>query len=225
MRKPFKVKLEQAYDRHVLFAIELLDAVTMTRVSDGVEVVADGLQGKPIVNPSGQFVWLKEGLGGLQKISIKTDALPYEPREVDRAELRLPPNRHPLTTIELQPRLNYAFPAGITGLRGTLLERRITPMEPVANAEVSLRWLDDVGNWHDAPTAARTSPKGDFVSILRLAPKEKPDVDSDGAVTVRLQVRRNGSTRRSNDFKLLQGRVTDPSALNTLTFAWDELQP
>ena len=31
--------------------------------------------------------------------------------------------------------------------------------------------------------------------------------------------------RRSADFQLVQGRVTDPSTLNAQTFAWDELQP
>ena len=226
MSRPSGVQLEQAYERHVLFAVELLDAVTLTRVSEGVKVEAEGLHGKPIVNPSGVFVWLREDLTSLRKISIDPKTLPYEPRELDRGELRLPPNPHPLTTIELQPRLDYEFAPGVTGLRGTLIERRVTPPEPVGNAEVRLRWLDDGGAWHDAPTASTTAAKsGDFVSILRLAPKEKPDLDPQGAVTVRLQVRRNGSTRSSTDLKLPQGRVTDPSTLNPLTFAWDELQP
>jgi hypothetical protein len=90
---------------------------------------------------------------------------------------------------------------------------------------VSLRWLDDDDvTWRDAPTISHTNSRGDFVSILRFAPTEKPNLDN-GSVTVRLRVRRNGNERSSADFKLLQGRVTDPSTLDPLTFAWDELQP
>ena len=62
MSRPFDVQLplERAYSRHVLFAVELLDAVTLERVSEGVEVIAEGLHGKPIVNAGGLFVWLEE---------------------------------------------------------------------------------------------------------------------------------------------------------------------
>jgi hypothetical protein len=213
--------LEQAYQRNVLFALEVLDGVTMTRVSEGLKVVAEGLVGKPIVNKSGYFVWLKENIAGLQKITINPGTLPYEPYELSRVDVQLP-----LTTIELQPRADYDFAAGLTGLRGTLIERRITPPESVTNAEIKLIWLDDNGVWQNAPNATHTNPKtGDFASILRLAPKQIPELDANGAVTVRLQVSRIGATRSSNDLKLSQGRITDPTTLNPLTFAWDELQP
>jgi len=221
MSTPFTVQFEKAYERHVHFAVELLDAVTLTRVSEGVKVVVEGLQGKPIVNPSGCFVWLREKNATIQKITVNVGSLPYESAERDASQITLP-----LTTIELQPRVNYDFAPGITGLRGTLMEQRVSNPDPVGGAEIKLRWLDDTGSWHDAPTASLTDTKsGDFVSILRLAPKEKPDIDANGAVTVRLQVRRNGFTRSSTDLKLLQGRITDPTALNSLTFAWDELLP
>jgi hypothetical protein len=221
MSTPFTVKLENAYERQVLFAVELLDAVTLTRVSEGVKVIAEGLQGKPIINPSGCFVWLMENNATIQKISVVPGVRPYDERQLDGSQVKFP-----LTTIELQPTVDYPFAPGLTGLRGTLIERNITPREPVAGAEVRLRWLDDNGNWNDAPTASKTKENsGDFVSILRLAPKEKPDIDANGAVTVRLQVSRNGSTRSSNNLSLLQGRITDPTVLNPLTFAWDELQP
>jgi len=221
MSTPFTVQLEKSYERQVLFAVELLDAVTMTRVSQGVKVVAEGLQGKPIVNASGCFVWLIENNATIQKISVETGVLPYEDQELDGSQVT-----RPLTRLQLQPTVEYPFAAGITGLRGTLIERNTPPREPVAGAEVHLRWLDDNGNWNDALTASKTKDKsGDFVSILRLDPKQKPDIDASGAVTVRLQVTRNGSTRSSNNLSLLQGRITDPTVLNTLTFAWDELQP
>jgi hypothetical protein len=110
-------------------------------------------------------------------------------------------------------------------LRGTLIEERVVPPVPVTDVEIRLRWLDDDDvTWHDAPTISHTNSTGDFVSILRFAPTEKPNLDN-GFVTVRLLVRRNGNERSSADFKLLQGRVTDPSTLDPLTFAWDELQP
>src|SRR5882672_8299802 len=226
MTRTFEVKLplEEGYRRFTLFALELLDAVTLSRVINGVKVVADGLKGKPTVNASRLFVWLQEE-GNLRKISIEPGQLPYESVELAAADLN-----SSLTTIELQPRADYAFAAGITGLRGTLIEERVvapqTPV-PVPNAEVHLRWLDDSGIWHDAPTTSHTDKKrGDFVSILRLNPTEVPDFDPSGKVTVRLHARRDGISERSSaDFKLLQGRVTDPSTANKLTFAWDELQP
>ena len=221
MSRPVKAQLEQAYERHVLLAVELLDAVTLTRVSEGVKVVVEGLQGKRIDNPSGYFVWLRENNPTIRKISVDPGVLPYESAERDGSQIEFP-----LTRIELQPTVDYFFAPGITGLRGTLIERNVTPPEPVVGADVRLRWLDDNGNWLDAPTSSQTKAKsGDFVSFLRLAPREKPDIDANGTLTVRLQVRRDGFTRSSTDLKLLQGRVTDPSTLNPLKFAWDELQP
>ena len=221
MSTPLRIEPERAYQRNVQFAVELLDAVTLERVSSGVKVTAEGLLRKPIVNPSGLFVWLEEKNTTVRKISVDTGRLPYESTERD-----LPQLTSRLITIELQPTLDYLFAPGITGLRGTLIDQRIPNPDPVGGAEIKLRWLDDTGSWHDAPTASLTNTKsGDFVSILRLAQRDKPDIDANVAITVRLQVRRDGFTRNSTDLKLLQGRITDPSTLNPLTFAWDELQP
>lgn len=228
MSRPFEVKLplENAYQRQSLFAIELLDGVTLERVTQGVKVTADGLQNKPVVNSGGVFVWLQEDITPLQKVTIDPGTLPYEKIEREPADLTLPPDPRPLTTIELPPRVDYVFAAGVTGLRGTLIEAKVVPPVPVENAVVSLRWLDDDGvTWRDAPTISHTNSKGDFVSFLRFAPSEIPIIDNNNSVTVRLRVRRNGNERSSTDFKLLQGRVTDPSTLDPLTFAWDELQP
>lgn len=221
MSTPLRIEPEKAYKRNVQFAVELLDAVTLERVSSGVTVKVEGLQRKPIVNPSGLFVWVEEKNTTIRGVSVDTTKVPYEKVERDASQLTFP-----LTRIELQPTLDYSFAPGITGLRGTLVERRIPNPDPVGGAEIKLRWLDDTGNWHDAPTASQSNTKsGDFVSILRFAPNQKPDIDADGAVTVRLQVRRDAFTRSSTDLKLQQGRITDPTALNSLTFAWDELQP
>lgn len=226
MSQTFDVRLplEESYRRFVLFAVELLDAVTLSRINQGVKVVADGLQGKPILNASGLFVWLREDIGHLRKISINPGTLPYEKVELPAAKVKLP-----LTTIELQPRADYSFAPGITGLRGTLIEELVNPPqppEPVRDAEVRLQWLDVDDHWQDAPTTSRTDVNcGDFVSILRLASTEVPNLEN-GKVSVRLRASRDGGNERSSAiFKLLQGRVTDPSTLNPLTFAWDELQP
>lgn len=225
MSRPFEAQLEKAYERRALFAIELLDAVTLSRVSQGVKkVVAEGLSGERIMNNSGYFVWLDEDIGKLQKVTFDLGVLPYEPIELAAADVK-----RPLTTIELQPRADYPFAAGITGIRGTLIEERVISPQvpvPVEKAEVRLRWLDDDNvTWRDAPTKSLTNSNGDFVSILRLAPTEVPDLDADRKFTVRLRARRNANQRTSSDLKLLQGRVTDPSTLSALTFAWDELQP
>jgi hypothetical protein len=223
MSERFDVReMASAYQRRVLFAIELLDAVTLFRVSQGVKLNAEGLKGKPIVNASGMFVWLEEDFGKLKKISIVPEMLLYEPAELKAAEVKLPPN---LNTVELQPRVGYSFSSGITGLRGTLIESRVDPPKPVANAAVRLQWLDDENNWRNAPTTSHTDQKrGDFVSILRLAPADVPVLEN-GEVTVRLRASRDGGAERgSNNFKLSQGRITELATLNSLTFAWDELR-
>ncbi|NOT63596.1 MAG: hypothetical protein HOP19_25575, partial [Acidobacteria bacterium] len=189
-------------------------------------IVADGLQGKPIVNASGCFVWLEEDLNQLQKVSVDPGTLPYEKVEWERSRLKLPPD---ITTIELPPRVDYAFTPGITGLRGRLIETQVTPPQPatpVPKAAVHLQWLDENGLWQDVTTISHSNENGDFVTILRLALTEAPPLDPNGFVTVRLSVSRDGGTEfHSNHLKILQGRVTDPTTLEPLTFAWDEFQP
>jgi len=223
--RPFEVHIEQAYARDVLFAVELLDAVTLERIGRDITVTAEGLQGKPIVNKSGFFVWLREDFEQLEKLVIDAGRLPYEPVEKPKADVQ-----QPLTSIELSPRPDYPFPSGITGLLGTLLEERAPrPRVPVAKAKVHLKWLDDLGNLLDAPTISRTNENGDFVAFLRFAPNEVPQLDAKGALTVRLRARRDSDERGSADLKLPAGRIADPSTFpqrkEALIFAWDELQP
>jgi hypothetical protein len=227
--RPFEVHLplERGYLRHSLFAVELLDAVTLSRVSQGVKVVAEGLHGKPTVNAGGIFVWRAEPIGPLRKLRVDPGTRPYETVERDKAELQLPPAPVPLTTIELPPRLDYAFVPGITGARGTLIEERVSSPEPVSQAEVRLRWLDADGvTWRDAPTTSHTNADGDFVSILRFGPTDVPRLNTGKELTVRLWVRRDSTrVRRSADLLLPQGRISDRSLVSALTFAWDELLP
>lgn len=224
MSRQFIAPPTQAHLRRVLFAIELLDAVTLARVSQGVEVVAEGLHGKPRVSAGGIFVWLEEDFGRLRKVTIEPGLLPYQRVELTPAEVQ----QNGLKTVELAPRVDFVFVPGITGIRGTLIENRVFP-EPVRDAEIHLRWLDVNGAWRDAPTISRTDTKGgDFAVVLRLAPSDVPLLDVDGVLTTRLRVRRDGRERESSDLKLPPGRVADPStfpqAPNTLVFAWDELK-
>jgi hypothetical protein len=232
-RPDVHLPLETAYVRKALFGIELLDAVTLERVSAGVTVVAEGLHGKPRVNASGIFVWLDEDLAPLRKVTVDPGLLPYERVEVARAQLNLPPPPPlPLTTVELTPRVSYPFAAGITGMHGVLIEKQVVPPErpvPVGDAEVHLRWLDELGVWRDAPTVSRTDAKGGhFVSVVRLSPADVPQPDAAGVLTVRLRARRAAGERESDDLKLPRGRVADPSTFpqgpNSLIFAWEAMK-
>jgi len=227
MRRPFEVRfVETAYLRHGLFALELLDAVTLSRVAQGITVRADGLAAeKPTVNAGGVFVWLEEDIAALRRITIDPGVLPYEPVAIEAADVR-----RPLTTVELPPRADYPFAPGITGLRGRLIESRVPTPVPVPDAEMRMRWLDeDAVTWRDAPTTSPTGVRGDFVVVLRLARGQVPRLAAD-ALTVRVRARRSGLNERgSGDLTLPQGRVADPSTFaqgpNALIFAWDELQP
>src|SRR5262249_46654483 len=104
--RPFEVHpLEQAYLRQALFGIELLDAVTLDRVSTGVRVVSDGLRNRPFLNANGVFVWLDEDFDRLRTVTIDPGLLPYERVELTKAQLE----KRRLNTVELAPRVDYAF--------------------------------------------------------------------------------------------------------------------
>jgi hypothetical protein len=239
--RPFEISLppEQAWQRNVLFAVEVLDAVTLERVSEGLEVEAEGLRGEPVVNTSGLFVWLAEDFAPLRKVTIDPRRLPYERFELPKAQVQLAPAKN---VVELRPRADYPFTAGTSGLRGALIETRPAPPSrptPVAGAEVRLLWLDeDAVTWREAPVPATTGTAGDFVAVLRFAPAQMPLVDTSGALSVRLLATRGGVTRTATPLALPLGRVADPSTFphppglppnvpmpNPLIFAWDELTP
>ena len=217
---------EPAYTRQALFAIEVLDGVTISRLSDGITLTAHGLRGRPVKNASGLFVWRNEDIALLERISIDPGLLPYQPRELLPSDLILAPVAKALTRVQLAPRVDYAFDSGFTGLRGTLIEERSIPLHLIRGARVHLRWLDDDGiTWRDAPVASITNERGDFVTFLRVGVSEVPQVNANGAITVRVIVQRDEMERRSIDLKLPQGRVANPTTSSEIMFAWDELQP
>jgi hypothetical protein len=230
MTRPFEAHFvpEKLRLRKVRFAVELLDPVTFERVNDGVNVTAEGIEGKPVINSSGLFVWLESQAGDLQRLIIDPQALPYEPVTLAQSDVKIP-----LTRVELAPNVSYSFGVGTTGLRGMLIERRVIPPDratPVPGAEMRLTWLDSDGVWQQASNTSHTDENGDFASILRLAPDQAPLIDEQDKVTVRLTVARDqGVPRTSADVKLLQGHIADPSTFDggreALTFIWDELQP
>jgi hypothetical protein len=216
--RPFEVRLplERAYTRESMLGLELLDSVTLDRVSTGMKVTAHGLTGKPIVNASGLFVWLKEPTTKFEKLTIESRGAPFEDVEIPAAQV----NR-PLHRVELKPLASYPFAPGITAVRGSLYEKRV-PLgqapSPIARVTIRLEWLDDDGTWHPWQPPAVTNAKGDFLSILRLARGQEPRLDAAGKMTIRLFAKRaNGLQRQKSDFPLPQGRVADE------TYAWDEL--
>ena len=220
-----KIPFELAYRRRGLFAVELLDGATLERVCQGITVTADGLLGKPVKNSSGMFVWLDEDIARLKKIIVEPGLRPYERVELPSSQVQ----PRIVNRIELPPRIDYPFPAGLTGLRGTVIEQRVTLQrvsKPIVNGVVRLQWLrEEDGLWRDSPTAASTNETGDFAAFLRLTPGEVPQLDpTDGKVVTRLRVSRTGfMDRTSSDFKLAEGRITNPTPDETLTFAWNEL--
>ena len=208
---------ESAYRRNAMLALEVLDAVTLQRVSAGIDVRAEGLRGKPVTNTGGLFVWKQEDMSALQRVVIDPLKLPYEAVRIEAADLVTP-----IHVVQLPPRASYAFAAGKTAVRSTLIESRAdTPARPVTDAQVRLVWLDDDGvTWRDAPTLSHTDTHGDFAAIARLAGNDLPRLDANGDMAVRLRVRRGGAERGSAAIALAPGRLAQPRA-----FAWDELQP
>ena len=143
MSRPFDVRLplEQAYLREAMLAVELLDPVTLERVSQGVKVTAVGLASTPVVNFGELFVWLTQPMTNFEKLIIEPGTRPFERMEVAAAQVQLP-----LHTVELKPLANYPFTPGITAIRGSLYEMKVplgtTPV-PIPGAAIRLAWLHE----------------------------------------------------------------------------------
>jgi hypothetical protein len=210
--------LERAYTRNVMFALEVLDAVTLERVTRGLKVKAEGLKGEPIVNHGGIFVWLRETTGALTKLVIDPRTLPYKGVEIPAAQVQQPHH-----VVELQPLASYPFAPGVTAIRGSLFETAPPPgvaPVPIKAATVRLRWLDEDGvTWRDDPRRILTDDWGDFAAMLRLAANQIPQLDAAGRLTLRLYAKRAGGNEKFEEFQLQEGRVTDRTSF------WDQLQP
>lgn len=204
---------EGAYQRKVLFAAEVLDGVTLGRISHGIMVSASAMRAGPVLNASGMFVWLDDGRPLTpQQVTVDPGLLPYQGASVAAPVL---PNR--LVQIELAPGRGYAFQPGTTALRFSLIESNLGAPVAAPNTEVFLRWFD-TGAWIDAPLRSRTDAKGDASVALRFGRSDEPGKDAGGLLRVRLGARRTGVTTMSAEFSLPEGRVLDralPFALNT----------
>lgn len=212
----FIAPAEQAYRRKVLFAAEVLDGVTLQRLSRGIAVRSSTLPTPPLVNASGIFVWLDDGTPlAPQQLEVSTGQLPYQSISV---ACPLPPQR--LVQIQLAPGRGYRFPAGVTALRFSLMESANGAPAPVTGAEVFLRWHDSSAPspWTDAPLRSRTDAYGDASVALRFGRNDAPAKDANGALRVRLCAVINGAIRMAPEMTLVEGRVTDQApafALNT----------
>jgi len=219
MSNTFAVRLEQGYSRKMLFAAEIIDAVTLEPVRNDLRVTATGLKNTPIINYGGSFVWLEEGGRQPQTVVVDASATQYESVTVPAPVM---PARS--VRIELAPSYSYPFPPGVTALRGTLIENLFGTPTPVIGAELWLQWIDDNASgtsWIDAPTHSHSGAKGDFAALLRLSPAQVPRADAGGGVIGRLSVRREGVTRTSTQFSLGLGRITT----GLPSFVWSELVP
>lgn len=211
---------ETSLTREVRLAVEVLDPVTCQRIRDGLRVQARGMLGKPIVNASGMFVWIREP--GREPLEVVVDPgdLPYAGRT--QPAPAAPGN---FLSITLSPTSAYAFSTGLPGIRGRLVERRLdNPVQPVAGATVWMQWIDDSSGtetWIDAPVRAATDDNGEFAAITRLGPNQAPLADAQGNLRVRVAAIRGGATRRSPERSIPPGRVADMR----VAFAWDEFLP
>jgi hypothetical protein len=200
-----------------MLAVELLDSVTLERVSRGIKVTAVGLTATPVVNFGGLFVWLKEPTTNFQKLTVDPGSRPFEGVEIPAVQVQ-----RPLHTVELKPLANYPFTPGITAIRGSLYEKKVpsgTPPAPIPGATIRLEWLREDGvTWAPSPTIAVTNAGGDFTSIMRLAPSDIPTLDAQGQMSIRLFAKRAAGAEKKQEFQLPQGRVADK------IYAWDELQ-
>lgn len=208
---------EGAYMRRMLFAVEVVDAVTLEPMIRDVTVTATGLSRKPVTNSSGFFVFLQEG--GAQPQNVKIDAS----KTYSESVIVAPPVAPEMSIrVELAPRYDYPFAPGVTAMRGGLVESMPADPTPVPGAEVWLQWFDDpTAAWVDAPTRSHSDVKGDFAALLRLTPQQVSRPVEGRSVTTRLRVRRGAATRTSAEIVLQTGRVATALPL----FGWSELMP
>jgi len=183
MNRLYLPDAENPYQRDVLFAVELLDPVSLTLVSRNVTVAAPPLARRPRLSFGGRFVWLREGNAWPDKVIVDPGELPYEREEQGRPPLPADPE-HPLEVellarVVLRPTRAYPFPDGVTVVRGRFDESAAAPPQRITDAEVWLQWFDsDTGDWSGdaASTFTRTGDSGEFAAFLRLAPSAKPQL-------------------------------------------------
>jgi hypothetical protein len=223
---------EQAYTRRARLILEVRDPVTFEPVWDGIEIKVKGLEAEPIVSSGGRFVWFEEKGATPLELTIDPGTLPYAlPRTVPVPPLPAPPPPPgtPTTwndlTVELAPSTAYPFSVGVTVLRGTIVLSLADDPPVFPDRDVRLQWIDDNQPgivWMNAPTVSRTSAKGDFAAMVRLAPNQIARADAQHRMRVRVAASiHNGVTQFSPELQIPFGHVTDAQQ----RFAWDALLP
>jgi hypothetical protein len=228
MARPFEVyePLERpwtnkdGWTRKGMLAIEVLDAVTLRRVNQGITVEAKGVRSRPIVNHGGLFVWRGENLTGFAGVVIDPGVLPFAGVDLAQADVTLP-----LHTVALQPRANYVFAPGTTAIRGSLIETAVPlGVEPtvIPGASIRLAWLDDDGTtWHAPPQRFITDVRGEFAAFIPFVPADLPQLDAGGNLKLRLFANRTPAVlpvvEKFAEFLHPQGRVRNA------IHAWDQL--
>ncbi|MES0199823.1 hypothetical protein [Mesorhizobium sp. M0011] len=196
--------------RRVLFAIEVIDSVSGSTLYDRIKVEpldANGkvINGPPVINHSGKFVWLEPRNDWPAKVRVQPDDRPNPPPFED-AVIDTPqptddpiPARKRLFTAFLRPTAAYPFGEGVTAVRGCLKDGAAFDANPIMDAIVQLAWQNDEHNWKPAapaagqeplPGEARTDCFGQFATFIRLPADDAKVVE--GLLTVRLQVTRAG---------------------------------
>jgi len=210
---------EFAYQRNTLFAVEVLDPVSLTIVRHGVRVTAVGLKREPIVSYGGRFVWLEEKDGEEYawptRLIVDAGDLPFESADVVApprpANIPKATQEERLARIVLQPKSSYAFRGGdgVLAVQGRLVEdAQADPKVPVVGASVRLRWQDaDSGQWRNAPVQALTYQFGEFLTFIRMPPLASPVVNAAGLMSVVIRVRRD-ELRETTPFLVPQGQVS-----------------
>jgi hypothetical protein len=216
---------ERAWQRKVRLAVETIDAVTLEPVWEGVTVTAEGMKAEPVISAGGRFVWFDEKGANPTAVNIDPGRLPYlARREIPPAPPLPPAAQVSLLRVELAPTPAYLFAPGTSGVRGTLIDKRLDdPAVPLSDVPVNLQWIDDdrVGtNWVDVPIRSITNEHGDFVAILRLTPDRNARMDAQQRLRVRVAATRSGSTQFSPELPIRPGYVADVQP----SFAWDEFQ-
>ena len=211
--------LERAWTRKALLAVEVLDAVTLQRMSQGITVTAKGIRNTPVLNHGGLFVWRGDSLTGFDGVTIDPGALPFAGVDLAQADVT-----RPLHTVALQPLANYAFAPGTTAIRGSLIETVPPPgvaPTPIPNASIRLQWLDDDGStWRQPPQRFVTDTRGEFAAFIPFVPADLPQLVG-GNLTLQLIANRappgQPAIEKFVQFAHPQGRAIDS------IYAWDQL--
>jgi len=247
-----RFELLETLGRNVLFAVELVDPVTQSLVSGGIDVTVDGLAGRPIVNRSGRFVWLEEADAWPGAISVTPRGAPFLPQVIPGPPRPASPGSVSpvarLATVVLRPAPSYPFGTDVTAVRGSVQEGPASARRPVTGAVVQLAWHDKSSDaWSPPRPVARasgsTSPRdvetdtdGQFVAFLRLRrePLADPDFDENhkNLLKVRLQLARPDDPfprATPDDYPFLPGspgRVPEGELLaRDVALVWEELLP